>query len=109
MQRALTPARQRAALRRLARQLRAQDPELAKLLSDGEPGLLPTLHFTSVPTTGYSVVGALLFVTGVWLGVGSAVLWGMICGGLAVLRYRAAQRPAEVRRSGPVGGVKPAG
>jgi hypothetical protein len=109
MQRALTPARQRAALRRLARQLRAQDPELARLLSDGEPGLLPLPRFTSIPVAGYATTGAVLFVTGAYLGVASAIWWGLVCAVLAAVRHRvtppATQAPDRTTGSGRAGTI----
>jgi Protein of unknown function (DUF3040) len=84
-------ARQRIALRRLSRAVRRQDPELARLLSGREPGALPPLRFTTVPFTGYLVIGVLLLGLGIALGVGSAVLWGLASLGLAVVRRRIGQ------------------
>ncbi|HEY6794221.1 MAG TPA: DUF3040 domain-containing protein [Kineosporiaceae bacterium] len=81
-------AKQRIVLRRMSRAVRREDPQLARLLSGRAPGALPALRFTTVPFAGYLTIGVLLFATGVLLGVGSVVLWGLACLGLAVLRRR---------------------
>jgi hypothetical protein len=77
---------QRTTLRRLARQIRQQDPDLARLLSGGGRWRVPAVHLTSVPTAGYAIVGAVLLAVGFFLGVGSAVFWGLVAVGAAVLR-----------------------
>jgi len=89
-------------LRRLARQIRQQDPELARLLSGSSGssggGRLRPLRFTSVPATGYALVGAALVVAGLFLGVGSAVFWGVVALAAAALRRNVARRAAPSRR-----------
>ncbi len=85
---ARTTWRQRAALRRIGRELRAQDPDLAALLSGSRPAVLPPLRFRSVPARGYALAGILLIVVGIFLGVGSAVLWGTVALLLAAVRTR---------------------
>ena len=93
MQRGSNGRRQRIALRRLARQIRQQDPELARMLSPGGTGRVPALRFTTVPTVGYAAVGTALLLAGMFLGVGSAVFWGAAAIAAAALRRRLAQEP----------------
>jgi hypothetical protein len=83
-------ARQRLALRRLARATRRQDPALARLLSGRAPGALPALSFTTLPFGGYVAIGVLLLGVGIFLGVGSAIFWGLVSLTLAALRRRVA-------------------
>ena len=100
MQRGFQGRRQRTTLRRLARQIRQQDPELARLLSPGGPGRVPALRFTSVTTAGYAAIGGVLLLAGLFLGVGSAVLWGTVAIAAAALRRRVGLRPLPARGRG---------
>jgi hypothetical protein len=84
--------RQRATLRRLAREIRQQDPELARLLSGGPRGI-PPLRFTTLPATGYAVIGAVLLLVGSSLGIASAVVWGLAALAAAAVRRRAGHGP----------------
>lgn len=93
--------RQRATLRTLERHLRRTDPELARLLSGGSRrGRVPSPRFTSVPTSGYAVVGGVLLLIGLFLGVGSAVFWGVVSVAAATLRHRTARPAAPSPGSG---------
>ena len=87
MQRGTFSRRERVELRRMARQLRDHDPELARLLSRRGP-LLPPLRLTSLPVVGYAVIAIVLFGCGLLLGVGSAVWAGLAMGGLGFLRRK---------------------
>jgi hypothetical protein len=91
MQRAISSRRQRLELRRIARELRGQDPELARLLSR-RGSLLPPLRLTTLPTVAYAVIAAVLLGSGLILGVASAVWSGLVMGGLALLRRRVGGR-----------------
>jgi len=114
MHRAPLGPQERAALRTLARQLKRSDPHLARMLSRRGSTILPPLRLTSLPTTAYAVIAAVLLLAGMVLGVASAFWWGLFTVGLAVLRHKA--RPPHPppapgqgtgrtpwRRAGPTG------
>ena len=88
MQRGPTAWRRRVVLRRLARQIREEDPELARVLSRRRTPVLPPLRITSLSVTGYAVTAAVLTMSGSYLGVISAVWAGLILTIMAVVRWR---------------------
>jgi hypothetical protein len=97
----MTTWRRRAALRALARELRAHDPALASLLSERRRYLLPPLRFRSVPAWGYAVCGAALLLSGITLDLVSAIVWGLVSLVAAVVRH--SLKPAARPSSAPPG------
>ena len=93
MTRALT-IRQRAALRRIARSLAAEDPVLAQQLRPGSAARDRVLRLGWLPPVAFLVLGMGFTVSGIFLELGSAVMLGF---GLLVLAHL---RRSWLRRHG---------
>lgn len=87
----LTPGEQ-AALRRLEEEISREDPGLAARLRRHGGASMRRVSPLRWPPPVYASIGALLLLSGVVLGVGSAVLAGLAALGVAVYRSAACRR-----------------
>jgi hypothetical protein len=105
MRRPLSPY-ERAMLRRIARQLREQDPELAQQLE--RPGIPAIMRLSPWrwSSSVYLVIGVAFLTAGVLLDVGSAILGGLFSICASILRSPSAHRVASMVFSAREGGFK---
>ncbi|HEX2808776.1 MAG TPA: DUF3040 domain-containing protein [Kineosporiaceae bacterium] len=84
--------RERSALRRLAEQIREEDPQLAEQLE--RPAVQGMGRFSPVcwPVSAYLVIGIAFLATGLLLDVGSATAGGLLSLVVATVRSRSVRR-----------------
>ena len=105
MRRPLTPY-EKAMLRRIAKQLREQDPELAQQLE--RPGIPAAMRLSPLrwSSSVFLVIGVAFLATGLLLDVGSAVMGGMFSICAAILRSPSARNVVLMVISTREGGFK---